>query len=110
MAVSLGNTTQPSTVGAITIDGSTIDPVEFTKQYTVGNFAPGMQVVFDTPEGADGYDTIHTVAAYDADANQLTLNEPITMELPTGTTIFKVYEGAHGTESEHLRKRHLGYI
>jgi hypothetical protein len=110
MAVSLGTLGSPLVTGTSIVPLPDVDTQSISKEYGVGNFAQGMQVVFDTPEGQPGYDTIHVATEYDSGSQALTITEGLTADLPAGTTVYKVYEGAHGTEPEHLRKRLLGYI
>ena len=111
MAVSIG-TTGPTPLPA----GTTIIPVadvdlETTQQeYGVGNFSTGMNVVFDTPEGQPSYDMVHQAVSFDENALAFEIVPALDVELPAGSTMYKVYEGAHGTEPIHLRKRLLGYI
>ena len=102
MAVKIGTTT--GTVGASTINlTQTVDETAaFSEEYGVANYADNMKIAID------GNDTIYTVT--DNSSGTLSIYPVLSDNVGTNTDVFKVYEGAHGTTAEHLRKRLLGYI
>ena len=111
MAVKIGTTSGASN-GAVQI-GLTQDADEkedFNKEYAVGSYAPGMQIVI---EGVTG--------VYTVNSSQLDVDENVLINISPGLAnaldsesgpfdVFKVYEGAHSTIAEQSRKRLLGYI
>ena len=104
MAVKIGITTGSASAGAetITLTQDADEGAAFSAEYGVGNYADNMKIAID------GNDTIYTVT--DNSSGTLSITPALSDQVVPGTDVFKVYEGAHGTESEHLRKRLLGYI
>ena len=104
MAVKIGTTDGTGTTGddTITLTHNVEEGKAFSADYGVGNYADNMKIAID------GNDTIYTVTG--KNAGTLSIDPALSADVADDTDVFKVYEGAHGTESEHLRKRLLGYI
>jgi len=102
MAVKIGTTTGSTGDTSITLTQNTDEAAAFSKEYGVGNYADGMKIAID------GNDTIYTVTSKTDDA--LSIDPVLSDAVAAGTEVYKVYEGAHGTEAMHLKKRLLGYI
>ena len=105
MAVKIGTTTGSTGDPQITLTQTADEAAAFNESYGVGNYADGMKIAID------GNGQIYTVTSYDSGTGVLDINPPLDDNIgPSSTDVYKVYEGAHGTESTHLRKRLLGYI
>ncbi|MBV52753.1 MAG: hypothetical protein CL816_01645 [Coxiellaceae bacterium] len=102
MAVKIGTTTGTAGAGTITLTQDADEDTAFSEEYGVGNYADNMKIAIDDN------DTIYTVT--DNDSGTLSITPVLSDDVAADTDVFKVYEGAHGTVSEHLRKRLLGYI
>ncbi len=102
MAVKIGTTTGAKDAASITLTQNTDEASTFSAEYGVGNYADNMKIAID------GNDTIYTVTSNAS--GTLSIDPVLSDAVALGTDVYKVYEGAHGTESTHLRKRLLGYI
>lgn len=102
MAVKIGTTTGAKDATSITLTQDTDEAAAFSEEYGVGNYADGMRIAID------GNDTIYTVTG-NTDGT-LSIDPVLSDVVAAGTDVYKVYEGAHGTEVVHLKKRLLGYI
>jgi len=102
MAVKIGTTTGASGDATITLTQDADETAAFTEEYGVGNYADNMKIAID------GNDTIYTVT--DNTGGTLSIDPVLSDNVGADTDVYKVYEGAHGTESAHLKKRLLGYI
>lgn len=103
MAVKIGTTTGSSGDSSIALTQNTDEAAAFSKEYGVGNYADGMKIAID------GNDTIYTVTDNNTDGT-LNIDPVLSADISEYTDVYKVYEGAHGTEATHLKKRLLGYI
>lgn len=101
MAVKIGTTTGGAGDPQITLTQTADEAGAFNKSYGVGNYADGMKIAIDG-------DAVYTATGWDG--NVLQVDPPLAQNIVAGTDVYKVYEGAHGTQSEHLRKHLLGYI
>ena len=124
MAILIGNVTAGNVAGdKVTLTVSNIDA-----DAAVGNGDPkgvgkfvgeaarsagdgndkGMKVAFiETGTSTYTDDDVHEVLSFDVSAGTVTLKT--TTDRSDGD-LYKLYEGAHGTEQLHQRKRLLGYI
>lgn len=103
MAVKIGTTTGAKDATSIDLIQDIDEEAAFSEEYGVGNYADNMKIAID------GNDTIYTVT--DNTGGTLSIDPALSDDVgPGATDVYKVYEGAHGTESAHLRKRLLGYI
>jgi len=102
MAVKIGTTFGAKDATSITLTQNTDEASAFSAEYGVGNYADNMKIAID------GNDTIYTVTGNAS--GTLSIDPVLSDTVTSGTDVYKVYEGAHGTESTHLRKRLLGYI
>jgi len=102
MAVKIGTTTGAKDAAQITLIQDADETAAFSEEYGVGNYADNMKIAID------GNDTVYTVTGNTG--GTLSIDPVLSDNVAAGTDVYKVYEGAHGTESVHLRKRLLGYI
>ena len=102
MAVKIGTTTGTAGTGTITLTQDADEGAAFSEEYGVGTYADNMKIAID------GNDTVYTVTG-NTDGT-LSIDPVLSDNVADNTDVFKVYEGAHGTTAEHLRKRLLGYI
>ena len=102
MAVKIGTTTGAKNAAQITLIQDADETTAFSEEYGVGNYADNMKIAID------GNDTVYTVT--DNTGGTLSIDPVLSDDVAAETDVYKVYEGAHGTESAHLRKRLLGYI
>ncbi len=101
MAVKIGTTTGSAGDPQITLTQTADEANAFNESNGVGNYADGMQIAIDG-------DAVYTATGWNGSVLQI--DPPLSQNLVATADVYKVYEGAHGTESEHLRKRLLGYI
>ena len=102
MAVKIGITSGAKNAAQITLTQDGDETAAFSEEYGVANYADNMKIAID------GNDTIYTVT--DNSSGTLSIDPVLSDNVGTNTDVFKIYEGAHGTTAEHLRKRLLGYI
>lgn len=111
MSLKIGNLGSQALSGAssVSLSASTIAS-NFEDSLVVGNFAENMKVTFTVAGDESAYTTVHTATAYDDGTKSLTITPALTYTLPVSSAVNKVYEGSHGTQNEHSRKRLLGYL
>jgi len=102
MAVKIGTMTGAKDAAQITLTQNADEASAFSEEYGVGNYADNMKIAID------GNDTIYTVTGNVG--GTLSIDPVLSDAVDPGTDVYKVYEGAHGNEAEHHRKRLLGYI